>query len=276
MKVALVQMNSREDKAANMAEAERLVRAAIAAEAPDLVVLPEYWACLSPEPAVMHASGEAFPEGEAYALMRGLAREHGVAIHAGSMVERAGNRYHNTSVVFGRDGAELARYRKIHLFDVEVPGGACYRESDSVTRGEQVVTYRIEAGGEAWTLGAAICYDLRFPELFQALRDAGAEAIILPAAFTLQTGKDHWELLARARACETQSWFLAVGQIGTHGGGGKACWGHSMAIDPWGAILSQMPDRSGFIGARLDKAYMAHIRLNLPVEQHHVLTRKAA
>jgi predicted amidohydrolase len=271
MKVALIQMNSQGDKAANLAQAERLIGEAVTAERPDLVVLPEYFACNTDTPAGYHASAEEFPHGVAYGMLAGLARGHGIILHAGSMVERAGNRHYNTTVVFGRDGAELARYRKIHLFDVDVPGGGTFRESDTIDRGSDLVTYR----ADGWVVGCSICYDLRFPELFRALRARGAEIIALPAAFTAQTGKDHWELLSRARAVETQTWFLATAQVGSYAGGSKACWGHSMVVDPWGAITAQASDHPGFVTARLDKAYQQQVRGNIPVERHHVLQEAA-
>jgi deaminated glutathione amidase len=274
MKVALVQMNSQGDKAANLAQARRLIEEAVAAERPDLIVLPEYWACLAATREEFHASAESFEPGAggpACALIREMATRHGIVVHAGSMVERAGDSFFNATLVIGRDGSELAHYRKMHLFDVEVPGGVTYKESATISRGQEVVTYQLDG----WTVGCSICYDLRFPELFQALRDKGAEVIVLPAAFTLQTGKDHWELLARARAAETQTWFLADAQVGTHAGGANACWGHAMVIDPWGAIVAQASDRPGFTTARLDKAYQKTIRTNLPVASHHVLHKAA-
>jgi len=267
MKVSLVQMNSQGDKQANLATAEALIRKAAAEDRPDLIVLPEYFACLHGVRADMHASGEEFPNGEAYGLMSSLAKELKVTLHSGSMVERVGNAHYNTTVVFNPEGKEIARYRKIHLFDVDVPGGLIYRESDSVSRGQDVVTYKV---GDT-TVGCAICYDIRFPELFQALRDKGAEVIVLPAAFTLMTGKDHWELLARARAVETQTYFLAVGQTGSNTGGQKWCWGHSMVIDPWGHMTAQCSDGVGITAAKLDFDYMKSIRINLPVANHHVL-----
>ncbi|MBB4403651.1 nitrilase [Agrobacterium tumefaciens] len=215
----------------------------------------------------MHESGEEFPGGEIYSLLSDLARKHAITLHAGSIVEKEGNRFYNSTLVFGPDGKQIARYRKIHLFDVDTPNGISYRESDSVARGEEVVTYKV---GDR-TVGCGICYDIRFPELFRALRDKGADVIVLPAAFTLMTGKDHWEVLARARAVETQTYFLAVGQIGTHAGGKKACWGHSMVIDPWGHIVAQCSDTVGTAGAVLDFDYSAKVRANVPVANHHVL-----
>ena len=196
-----------------------------------------------------------------------MPRNTSVTIHAGSVVEQEGNKYYNTTIVFGPDGAELAKYRKIHLFDVDTPGGTIYRESDTISRGEDVVTYQV---GET-KVGCAICYDVRFPELFRKLRDEGAEVIVLPAAFTLMTGKDHWEVLARARAIETQTYFLAVGQTMSHAEGRKWCWGHSMVIDPWGHIVAQCSDGVGTTSSKLDLGYVTKVRGDVPVARHHVL-----
>lgn len=267
MKVSLVQMNSQNDKALNIETAIKMVDDVVKNEQPDLVVLPEYFAFLGDSPAEMHESGEVFPDGEIYATFSGLAKKHGITLHAGSIVEREGNRFYNATLVFGPDGKQIARYRKMHLFDVDTPNGISYRESDSVARGEEVVTYKV---GDK-TVGCAICYDIRFPELFRALRDKGADVIVLPAAFTLMTGKDHWEVLARARAIETQTYFLAVGQTGTHGALKKACWGHSMVIDPWGHMIAQSSDGVGTTSATLNFDYTSTVRANVPVANHHVL-----
>ena len=266
MKVSLIQLNARDDKSANLATARTMVERVVEEERPDLVVLPEYYAFLDADPAAMRASAETFPDGGSYRLMSGLAGRLGVTIHAGSVCERDGDDVFNTTLVFGPDGRRLARYRKIHLFDVDAPGGASYRESDTFARGREVVTYRVGAV----TVGCAICYDIRFPELFRRLRDAGADVIVLPAAFTLATGKDHWELLARARACETQTWFLATGQTGTHAEG-RACWGHSMVVNPWGHVTAQASDGVGTVSGRLDFAYAERVRAAVPVAAHHVL-----
>lgn len=267
MKVSVIQMNSDADKAKNLDEAERLVREVVAEEAPDLVVLPEYFAFLGEGRDAVHGSGEIFPEGAVYQRMAALAKELGVTLHAGSMVEKSGNNHFNASVVFDPEGKEIAKYRKIHLFDVDTPGGVSYRESDTISRGEDVVTYKV---GDT-TVGCAICYDIRFPELFRALRDKGADVIVLPAAFTLMTGKDHWEVLARARAIETQTYFVAVGQTGAHADGKKWCWGHSMVIDPWGHLVAQSSDGVGTATAKLDLARIAKVRGDVPVAQHHVM-----
>ncbi|MFQ6160313.1 carbon-nitrogen hydrolase family protein [Sinorhizobium meliloti] len=267
MKISVVQMNSGSDKAKNLDDAERLVRDVVAGEAPDLVVLPEYFAFLGEGRDAVHGSGESFPDGPSYQRFSALAKELGVTLHCGSMVEKAGNSHYNATVVFGPEGKEIAKYRKIHLFDVDTPGGVSYRESDTIGRGEDVVTYKV---GDT-TVGCAICYDIRFPELFRALRDKGADVIVLPAAFTLMTGKDHWEVLARARAIETQTYFVAVGQTGAHADGKKWCWGHSMVIDPWGHMVAQCSDGVGAASARIDLDRIGTVRRDVPVAQHHVL-----
>ncbi|MBL8839713.1 MAG: carbon-nitrogen hydrolase family protein, partial [Alphaproteobacteria bacterium] len=199
MKVALIQMNSQENKAANLTQAKQLVERAVAEERPDLVVLPELFTMLSESVDAKRSAAEDLPGGEAYEMLRNLASTHRIILHGGSFLERAGDKFYNTTVVFDRAGKELARYRKIHLFDVDTPDGKSYRESATMARGTEVVAY--QAGDR--TIGCSICYDVRFPELYQALAKKGAEIIAVPAAFTLQTGRDHWEVLLRARAIET-------------------------------------------------------------------------
>ena len=198
MKVSIVQMNSISDKAANIAAAEALIERAVREERPDWVLLPEFFDWAGGSKADKLANAEIFPGGPAYSMARNQAIRHKIFVHAGSIMERieGEERIHNTSVVFNREGEEIARYRKIHLFDVTTPDGASYKESQAVKAGNEVVTYDCEGV----TIGCSICYDLRFPDLFQALAEKGAQVIALPAAFTLQTGKDHWEvLLARPR-----------------------------------------------------------------------------
>ena len=269
MKVSLIQMNSQDDKAANLEQAERLVTAAVEEDNPDLVILPETFTYMSGNVEGERAAAERFPDGEAYNLMRGLAARLEVILHAGSMLEHDDGKYYNTSVVFDRDGSELARYRKIHLFDVVTPGGESYRESDVIARGGDVVSY--DADGTR--VGCTICYDIRFAELYRALADAGAAVITIPSAFTMETGKDHWEVLCRARAIETQTYVLAPNQVGKHPEGNdiRACFGHSMVVDPWGHVLARAQDKPGFITARLDFPYLASLRRSLPVHGHHVL-----
>lgn len=269
MRVCVVQMNSVNDRAANLAQARRLIEQAVSDDRPDLIVLPEVWAFQGGTPEERQAAAETVPDGPAYLLLQELAARHKIVLHGGSFLERAGDRMFNTTVAFGRDGEELARYRKIHLFDVVTPDGREYRESAHVGRGEQVVTY--EAGG--LSVGCSICYDLRFGELYRKLAGQGAQLLMVPAAFTLQTGKDHWEILLRARAIETECYVAAAAQVGAFPAGRdvRHNWGHSMIVDPWGKVVVQVSDRPGFATARLDLAYLAKVRELIPVGQHRVL-----
>ena len=270
MKVSLIQMNSISDKAANIAAARALIERAVAEEGPDWVLLPEQFDWAGGKRGDKHANAEVLPGGPAYAMAQGLAVKHGIFIHAGSIMERieGDERIHNTSVVFNRQGEEIARYRKIHLFDVTTPDGASYRESATVKAGDKVVTYDCEGV----TIGCSICYDLRFPDLFQALAEKGAQVIALPAAFTLQTGKDHWEVLLRARAIETQTYLCASAQTGsfTVGNEQRSTYGHSLVADPWGHVVAKASDGIGVVSTRIDPAVVAKVRRMIPVAQHRV------
>jgi deaminated glutathione amidase len=267
VKVALIQMNSQGDKAANLAQARRLIEQAVAEERPDLIALPEVWTLLSEDPTAKRAAAEPIPGGEAYGLLQELAARHRIVLHGGSFIERDGEALYNTTVVFDRDGRELARYRKLHLFDITTPDGKEYRESATFTRGARVVTF--DALGTR--LGLSICYDLRFAELYLELAKAGAKVILVPAAFTLQTGKDHWEVLLRARAIETQTYVLAPAQWGRYAGGARACYGHSLIADPWGHVLARAQDKVGYICARLDLEEVERVRARMPCADHRVL-----
>jgi len=273
MRVTVIQMNSRDDKAANLAAAEELVRAAVREDRPDLVVLPEVWPLMGGDAAAKRAAAEILGEdGSAWRLLRDLARGHRIFVHGGSLLERdpTAERLYNTTVAFDREGRELARYRKIHLFDITAPDGREYRESATFGRGRELVTYT----AEEVRVGCSICYDLRFGELYRALAALGAQLLAVPAAFTLQTGKDHWEVLLRARAIETQCWVAAAAQWGPHPAGREErwCYGHSMIVDPWGHVVARASDGPGFATARIDLARLAKVRRDLPVAEHRVLT----
>jgi predicted amidohydrolase len=270
MKISMIQMNSVSDKPANIAAATKLVEQAVAEEQPDWICLPECFDFLGGDRAAKMAAAEAFPGGPAYGAMQALASKHKIYIHAGSILEKpeTGERIHNTTVVFDRTGTEIARYRKIHMFDITAPDGTKYNESAAFARGDAAVTYRC---GDM-TIGCAICYDLRFPELFQALAAKGADMIALPAAFTLQTGKDHWEVLCRARAIETQTYVCAPAQTGTHmdGKGIRQTYGHSLVADPWGHVIAKASDGVAIVSTRIDRALVKKIRAMIPVAQHKV------
>jgi predicted amidohydrolase len=270
MKISLIQMNSISDKPANIAAAATLVEQAVAEERPDWICLPECFDFLGGDRESKIAAAESIPGGPAYEAMQKLAKKHRVYIHAGSILEmpRKGKRIHNTTVVFDRTGAEIARYRKIHMFDITAPDGAKYNESAVFAPGGAVVTYRCED----MIVGCSICYDIRFPDLFQALAAKGAEMIALPAAFTLQTGKDHWEVLCRARAIETEAYVCASAQTGAHVAGKEKrhTYGHSLAVDPWGHVIAKASDGVGIATTRIDRDLVKKVRAQIPVAQHKV------
>ena len=253
-----MQLNATQSKAENIERAERLVARAASTGA-DLIVLPEKWNGFG-APELMRSIAEDLEEGETFAAMSGWARAHGITLVGGSIVERREGRekLSNTCVVFDREGEVAAAYRKIHMFDVEV-GGQVYRESETEEPGETPASCEVEG----WKVGLTICYDLRFPELYRLLAVEGCEAVTVPAAFTLFTGKDHWELLLRARAVENQCYVIAPNQWGTFSGG-KAAYGRSSIVDPWGVVLAQAPDEDTVISADLDRARLEEVRRRLP------------
>lgn len=269
MRVLMLQLNSRHDKAANLRTIESMVDAAFERDTAELVVLPEYATFLGGTTEEQWAAGESFPDGEGYQALRALAMRHGTTLHVGSMIETDAERHYNTGVVFGPDGTELAKYRKIHLFDVETPSGHVFRESDVIDRGADIVNYPL---GEH-RVGCSICYDLRFSELYLQHMKDGCDILVAPAAFNLETGKDHWEVLCRARAIETQSWLIAPAQIGLHleAAGERPCYGNAMIVDPWGTVVARSPSRPGTVLAELDFDYQRTVRTNLPSNRHHVL-----
>ena len=257
LRVACVQINSSSSKAENIERMEPLVARAASTGA-DLVLLPEKWNGLGSHEVLLEVA-EPLDGGETVAAMSRWARTHGITLVGGSIVERREGRdkLSNTCPVFDPEGELAAVYRKIHMFDVEV-GGVVYRESDSEEPGEGLASCEVEG----WRLGLTVCYDLRFPELYRILAVEGAELVTVPAAFTLHTGKDHWELLLRARAVENQCFVAAANQWGVVGG--KASYGRSSIVDPWGVVLAQAPDEDCVISAELDRAHMERIRSSLP------------
>jgi deaminated glutathione amidase len=259
VRVAAVQLNSTGDKARNLASAERLVRAA-AADGAELVALPEKWNLLAAG-AEMAAGAEAL-DGPSLSGARAWARELGIHLLAGSIAERGdeetSSRAFNTSVLIDSGGADLAVYRKIHMFDVEV-GGVTYRESDHEQAGSEIVSASLDGLG----LGLTVCYDLRFPELYRILAVRGARLIAVPSAFTAATGRDHWQVLLRARAIENQVFVIAPNQVGEappH----YSSYGRSAIVDPWGVVLATAPDGECFVAADLDLAAQERIRERLP------------
>lgn len=270
---ACVQLRCTTDVERNLDQAEKLVRRAAHLGAA-FVATPENTAYLGPQfHKVERAEGL---EGPTVSRFAALADELGIHLLLGSFAERrilAGGeidraRCYNTSVLFGPDGGRIAVYRKMHLFDVDVPGGLCIRESDTIVAGDEVVVAETAIG----RVGMSVCYDLRFPELYRAMVDQGADVICVPSAFTLTTGKDHWHPLLRARAIETQCHVLAPAQWGAHDPEGKRqSYGHSVIIDPWGVVLADKGHGEGLCVAEIDLERNAAVRRAIPVRDHRRL-----
>lgn len=258
-------MTSTEDVAANLRVAERLVRRAASAGA-DLVALPENFAFLRREGDPIPRAAELGKGPAAWAAR--LAAELGIHLLAGSVAERVprSRRVRNTSVLIGPDGAFVATYRKIHLFDVDLPGRAVLRESAVVAPGREVVVADTPLG----RMGLSICYDLRFPELYRELAARGALVLFVPSAFTHFTGSHHWDVLLRARAIENQAYVVAPAQVGAHGPGRRS-WGHARIVDPWGKVLDEVARGAGFALATVDLDRQEELRRRMPCLRHRRL-----
>jgi predicted amidohydrolase len=268
MRVAVVQMNSQADVPKNLDRVAELVTrcAELGAE---LVALPENFAFMGESDDDKRAIAEELPgEGPIAKALAATARDVGVFLLAGGMPEKSGDaaRPFNTSVLFAPNGAILTRYRKIHLFDVDLPDGTSLRESNACLPGEE--TSVAEVRGRK--LGMTICYDVRFPELYRRLVAAGVVIVTVPAAFTLTTGRDHWMPLLRARAIENQVFVLAPAQTGKHPRG-RQTYGKSAIIDPWGDVIAQCGEGEGIAVASLDFAYQERVRASLPALEHRKL-----
>ena len=270
MKVTVIQLNSKTNKKKNLNEAMLLAEKAIVADKPDLIAFPEMMAFYGGTDEDKKSSAEDIPDGETTQQLSTLAKTNKIFVHGGSFCEKAGNKIYNTTLAFDRSGEIIAQYRKIHLFDITTPDGKSYKESDTVISGDQVITYK----ADDLVIGCSICYDLRFSELYLELAKKNADLIMIPAAFTLQTGKDHWSTLIKARAIETQAYVLAPAQCGEYPdgkGGLRQTWGHSMIVDPWGHVIAQASDGIGWASATINSDYLQTIRNNVPVANHRVL-----
>ncbi len=256
LRLGVVQLNTRDTIETSFADIERFVKGC-ATDGASLVLLPELSTYLSEKEVLSVAQTM---DGEIIRRFRDMAKKFGIYLNNGSFVEKSDNgKAYNTSVLINPQGEIEAYYRKIHLFDIDLPGGLSYRESDRYNRGSSVVVSSTEIGD----FGFSICYDLRFPELYRSLTEKGAKLIFIPAAFTLHTGKDHWEPLLRARAIENQVYIAAADQIGKHPDN-KSCYGNSMIIDPWGKVIARSPDKVGYITAEVDWDYLEEIRRKIP------------
>jgi predicted amidohydrolase len=263
---AAIQLGASSDKDANIAAAARLARTA-AERGASLIVLPEvfFWRGAREDE---RAAAEPIP-GPTTARLAALAAELRVHLVGGSLLEAAPGtaKAYNTCTVFDPRGRLLATYRKVHLFDVDIPGHVCVRESDTRAPGSEPVTVATELG----RLGLSICYDLRFPELYRQLGAAGAEIICVPSAFTFATGAHHWEILLRARAIENQVYVVAPNQIG-RGASGVMDYGHSLIVDPWGTPIARASNQDTVVLAEIDRDYLARVRRELPCLAHRTLS----
>ena len=263
-KVAALQMASGPNVAGNLSEARRLIENAVAQGA-RLVVLPEFFSIMGMKDADMVAAREQPGSGVMQNFLAEMARKHSIWVVGGSipLVANAPNKIRNTCLVFDELGKQVARYDKIHLFNLDL-GNEHYHEANTIEAGNQVVVVDSPFG----RIGLAICYDLRFPELFRAMKNA--DIVVLPSAFTATTGKMHWETLVRARAIENLTYVIAAAQGGYHVNG-RETHGHSMIVDPWGRVLDELPRGSGVVLAEVNPSYQASLRASLPALTHRTL-----
>jgi len=265
LRVAAVQLCSTDKLGDNLAECGRWVEAA-AKGSPDVIVLPENFAFLGSEADKRsHAERVGDTAAPIQAALAVMARQSGAFVVGGGMPECGpdARRPYNSAVVYSPSGNPAAVYRKMHLFDADLPNGERLRESEAVSAGAEPVV--VELAGA--TVGLSICYDLRFPELYRVLVDRGAEVLLVPAAFTFETGKDHWQVLLRARAIESSAWVVAANQWGKHGPH-RESYGHSAIIDPWGTPVAQCADGPGVIAFELDLGHARAVRSRLPSLRH--------
>jgi len=268
LKLASIQMVSTAVVSENMATASRLVTAA-AHDGAQLVVLPEYFCLMGLKDTDKVKVREVLGSGPIQDQLAMLAKKNGIYLVAGSIPLEASdpNKVLNTSLVFNPEGQRVERYDKIHLFGFQTSTER-YQESETIEAGSTPGMFEITVDGQKWTFGLSICYDLRFPELYRALGQVDCH--IIPAAFTYTTGKDHWEILLRARAIENQCYVLASAQGGIHQNQ-RRTWGNTMLIDPWGAILENLPEGEGFISGVLCKDKLNEVRSKLPALAHRKL-----
>lgn len=268
LRVAAVQLQSQDDVAQNLAECQRLVALA-QSDGAQLVVLPENFAYFGADEGKRKlAESLSDPSGPIQRALSEMARGAGAFLVAGGFPEASADfsRPFNTALVFGPDGARVDSYRKIHLFDVALQDGTILAESSGTTPGQSLLTFDIGR----FRLGVSICYDLRFPELYRGLVSRGANVLLVPAAFTVHTGKDHWHPLLRARAIESQAYVVAAAQWGKHPRG-RTTYGHSLVVDPWGSVIAEASDRVGVVSASLDLKYLEQVRAAVPCLEHRRL-----
>ena len=259
LRVGIVQLSAGDEKRGNLAKVDALI-----ARFPDadLIALPEVFGIRGND-ADYRAAAEPVP-GPTIERLAGAAKARRAWVLAGSVIEKAGNAVYNTSVLLDREGRVRATYRKMHLFEATLDTGEVIREADTYTAGSEPVTAEMEG----WRCGLSICYDLRFPELYRHYAAQAAHVLFVPSNFTLRTGRDHWEVLVRARAIENQCFVIAPNHCGTNPRTGIASYGHSMAVDPWGEVLGAAGDEEGVVTVTLDPDRLEKVRRRIPVLEH--------
>lgn len=263
MRVSLLQVAAQDNLDANLDAASEAIEAAMKRDAPDLVVLPEHFALRENDVEKRKRQAEVIPGGRIFSFLQRQARSHGVWIHGGSFAEKSGDAYHNTTIVFDDKGEPQARFRKMFMFDYLAPDGTRYGESKLNRPGEELVIY--EAFG--LRIGCTVCYDLRFPDLFMALARAGCDVIINPACFTFNTTRDHWEVLLRARAVDTQCYMIGANQFGAFPDGSRPTGGRSMIVDPWGTVVAKASDEVGFVTGEVSPDRLKSVRARFATAQ---------
>ena len=259
--ITICQMNISTDKHVNLQKAESMIRKASLKNNSDIIVLPEMFNCPYDYNYFSRFS-ETF-QGETASMLSGIAKELNIYIIGGSIPEKDEDRIYNTSFVFGKNGKMVARHRKIHLFDINIKNSISFKESRFITPGEDITVFKTDI----CTIGLAICYDMRFPELIRKMTLMGAELIIVPAAFNTITGPAHWHITARARALDNQVYFACASPARDTGSTYEA-YGHSLIVDPWGSIMAEAGKEETLLNAELDLTEIERIREELPLLKH--------
>jgi nitrilase len=262
MKIAIVQLNSTDDKSRNLAIAAEQITQICEQQEIDLITLPEMFNFMGGSISEKKTAAENIENGETVILLKQLARKYGIFIHGGSIGEQESNKYYNTTPIINPNGQLIAKYRKINLFNFKGTS-ANYNEASTLSPGHEIITYPVDK----YIVACAICFDLRFSRLFETFKKINAKIIVIPSAFTYETGQAHWEILLRARAIETQSFVIAPAQTGSYfqEGQQRVNWGHSMVIDPWGNILAQLNENVGHALVHLDFKFLEQVREKLPM-----------
>ena len=263
MRITSIQNAAQRDRSANLRQVSKLIQQAMDQDKPDVIVLPEHFALRETDKARRRELAETIPNGTVYSFLQQQAQQYGVWIHGGSIAEKVGDTLYNTSLVFDPTGSLQARFRKIFLFDYTAADGTQYGESSINTPGHELVTYSI--GG--FTIGCAVCYDLRFPDLFMAYARVGVDVIVVTACFTFNTTRDHWETLIRARAIDTQCYLVGCNQFGAMEDNSRPTGGRSCVIDPWGTPVAMAADDTGFATGFIDKQRLISVRQKFQTAQ---------